>query len=463
MREYFILNGVDSRDFGVYISGQGTFSAPQKAYTFYNIPGRNGAILGSENRLENINVSYEAFIYTDFDNQIAKFRTFLLSQNGYVKLSDSYHPDEYRYAVYQGPFEPTVERTNDAGKFVITFNCKPQRYLTSGETVYTWVAGGSQEIKGSSITVFPAVLDTSVFAWEYEDHGVVTSFDPGPTTRPSDDKYTFALKYADSLTVNISADSYENTWSTALQNVTKASANLITGSLTVYASVIATPTTGWTLYDTNTFRVPVSGWSGINAARRLSSATGGGGGAGTYAVKSSVSELTSPYSCCLQGGYLYVKDTGYTTAADYMANRAGWLVDRTLSTPQTVSFTPYSPNYPDTTMTISGVNGDAEQFAMEYLPTNTMSNPTEFPSAPLIRAYGNGVFEMDGVTVTITNTTSYTDIDCELMDCYEGTTNRNNDVSFSTYDFPMLQPGENEIDIVSGISALKITPRWWRV
>ncbi len=151
MREYFILNGVDSRDFGVYISGQGTFSAPQKAYTFYNIPGRNGALLGNEHRLENINVSYEAFIYTDFDNQLAAFRSFLLSIDGYAKLSDSYHPDEYRYAVYQGPFEPTVEKTNDAGKFTIIFSCKPQRYLLSGDASYYWVPGGSQELSGSGI------------------------------------------------------------------------------------------------------------------------------------------------------------------------------------------------------------------------------------------------------------------------------------------------------------------------
>ena len=32
MRNYFILNGVDSREYGVYINGQGTFGAPKKAY-----------------------------------------------------------------------------------------------------------------------------------------------------------------------------------------------------------------------------------------------------------------------------------------------------------------------------------------------------------------------------------------------------------------------------------------------
>ena len=133
MRNYFILNGVDSRDFGVYISGQGTFDAPQKSYTFYNVPGRDGALLSSDNRLENATLTYEAFIYKDFNENVANFRTFLLSLNGYAKLTDSYHPDEFRYAVYTGPFEPKVQSKNDAGSFKITFSCKPQRYLLSGE------------------------------------------------------------------------------------------------------------------------------------------------------------------------------------------------------------------------------------------------------------------------------------------------------------------------------------------
>ena len=163
MRNYFILAEKDSRDFGVYISGQGTFSAPEKAYEFYNVPGRNGAIIGNDHRLENIEVSYECFIYRDFNKNIADFRTFLLSLNGYQKLQDSYHPDEYRMALYVGPFEPEVTSMNDAGSFTLTFNCKPQRYLISGDTTYGWVLNGAQNLAGEAITAFVPALDTSYF------------------------------------------------------------------------------------------------------------------------------------------------------------------------------------------------------------------------------------------------------------------------------------------------------------
>ena len=60
MRNYFTLNGQDSRDFGVYISGQGAFSAPSRANQFIQIPGRNGDLIGYEKRLENMEVVYPA-------------------------------------------------------------------------------------------------------------------------------------------------------------------------------------------------------------------------------------------------------------------------------------------------------------------------------------------------------------------------------------------------------------------
>ena len=42
MRNYFTLDGTDSRDFGVYISGRGTFNGPARNLDFISVPGRNG-------------------------------------------------------------------------------------------------------------------------------------------------------------------------------------------------------------------------------------------------------------------------------------------------------------------------------------------------------------------------------------------------------------------------------------
>lgn len=143
MRNFLTFDGVDCRDFGVYISGQGTFSAPARAYEMQEIPGRNGALIGYDAHLQNTELTYQAFVYSNFRESIRGFRNFLLSRVGYRRLVDTYHPDEYRMAVYTGPFEPDVLSDNKAGRFDLTFSCKPQRYLMAGENPITITSSGT--------------------------------------------------------------------------------------------------------------------------------------------------------------------------------------------------------------------------------------------------------------------------------------------------------------------------------
>lgn len=138
------FNGVNLfTRFGVYISGQGTFSAPSRQYTFYDVPARDGSVLGIGTKLNNIEVSYKAGIVRNFSENIKNLRSFLLSSIGYCRLADTYHPDEYRQAIYEGDFDPDVTSDNEAAEFTLTFNCMPQRFLTSGETAQTFTANGT--------------------------------------------------------------------------------------------------------------------------------------------------------------------------------------------------------------------------------------------------------------------------------------------------------------------------------
>ena len=143
MRNYFTLDGVDSRDFGIYISGQGTFGAPRKAYTYHSVPGRSGDLIGSEKRFENLELHYPAFIYANFRQNISDLRNFLLSREGYVRLEDTYNPDEFRLASYTGEFAPEVTKRNDAGSFDLVFNCMfPARPLIRVYGYGTLYVGG---------------------------------------------------------------------------------------------------------------------------------------------------------------------------------------------------------------------------------------------------------------------------------------------------------------------------------
>lgn len=152
MRNYFIFNGYDSRTFGVYISGSGTFNSPARDYKNIAVPGRDGDLLSTETRLENVNVTYPAFIYANARQQLATLRGVLLSCIGYARLTDSYNPDEYRLAVYMGPLQADPTPVLDAVEFPLTFECKPQRFLVSGETAQAITSGDTL----TNPTLFPA-------------------------------------------------------------------------------------------------------------------------------------------------------------------------------------------------------------------------------------------------------------------------------------------------------------------
>lgn len=140
----FTFDGETSTDYGVQILGEGVFNAPEREVEMINIPGRNGAFALDKGRFENIDVKYPANIIADstedFAEAVSDLRNFLCSRKGYCRLTDGYHPDEYRMAVYREGLE-VDERVLRAGDFDIVFDCMPQRYLTSGEEAIT-VADG---------------------------------------------------------------------------------------------------------------------------------------------------------------------------------------------------------------------------------------------------------------------------------------------------------------------------------
>ena len=141
------FGNVNTADYGVYISGEAAFNAPGRVYDSYSVPGRNGQIIVDQGHYENIEVTYPAFVF-DYDQEtfatrMAEIRSAFLSQTGYVRLSDTYNTDEYRLAYYSGGFEVEPQHFNQTGEFELVFNCKPQRFLTSGDTAVTMPTSGT--------------------------------------------------------------------------------------------------------------------------------------------------------------------------------------------------------------------------------------------------------------------------------------------------------------------------------
>lgn len=134
----FYFNGKSCRDFGIYVSGSGTFNAPELDVTTYEIPGRNGDLVISNGRYKNIQVVYPAFIRSNFKHNAARARAWLLEPQGYCRLSDDYHPHEFRLARFVGPIDFDMRFMNWSGECALTFDCKPQRFLISGEEKRTF-------------------------------------------------------------------------------------------------------------------------------------------------------------------------------------------------------------------------------------------------------------------------------------------------------------------------------------
>ena len=133
MRNTLTFGEINSGDYGVYITGTGVYNAPKREYKAVSVPGRNGDLIISGDKYKNIEVTYPAFICSDFNSNVAAFRNALLTTNGYARLFDTYHPEEFRVAYYEEKFEVDARTQHDAGEFEIKFNCKPQRYLYGGE------------------------------------------------------------------------------------------------------------------------------------------------------------------------------------------------------------------------------------------------------------------------------------------------------------------------------------------
>ena len=169
-----IFDGKYSRDYGVYITGEAVFNAPEREVEMISIPGRNGAFALDKGRFNNIEVTYPAGIFAgtenDFAEAISNFRNMLCSRKGYVRFEDEYNPNEYRMAVYKSGLEVEPAMLK-AGQFNITFDCKPQRYLTDGETAVS-VSDGDTLTNPTLFEAHPLIALTGYGSASINGYGI---------------------------------------------------------------------------------------------------------------------------------------------------------------------------------------------------------------------------------------------------------------------------------------------------
>ena len=140
------FDGLNSADYDVFIAGDGAFDSPERRGEMVTIPGRNGTLFIDEDSFENITVTYPAFIgeksHDKFRTKLRDLRSDFGARKTYKKLTDTYNPDEFRLAVFHNGIETDPKCNVRAGSFNISFDCKPQRFLNSGEIPVTYTANG---------------------------------------------------------------------------------------------------------------------------------------------------------------------------------------------------------------------------------------------------------------------------------------------------------------------------------
>ena len=146
-RKTFTFGGLNSGTYGIYISGSGVFNSPSRVVEMLDVQGRNGQLTIDGGRYANIEVRYPSGIYgvsrADFADKIRQFRNAMGAKIGYQRLTDDYNADEFRLGLFSAGITTSEVKSLRMAQFEVAFNCKPQRFLVSGETATTFTVNGT--------------------------------------------------------------------------------------------------------------------------------------------------------------------------------------------------------------------------------------------------------------------------------------------------------------------------------
>lgn len=425
------FDGVNSLDYGIYITGESVYNAPERDVESLEIAGRSGDYLLDKGRWKNIDVTYTAGAFgsdqSEFATKIRQFRNLLASRYGYHRLTDTYNPNEYRLGVFKNAVEVEANSYKRAGEFDLVFNCKPQRYLTSGETELTVTSG--QTINN------PTLFDSSPLL-AVKGYGTIQF-----------NGYTIEIENGAIGAINASSGQY-------------ASGGAI--------------------------RIPISDYTGMYNATDQISILVSYFGTHLYAPSTStwffsmstastfVAEAGSGSPSVTPTGIQYSRDGvdwGMTASAPVItfnanANFGRKTVGRVISTIPLVN-----SGGSTATMTLT-TNLEAEYIqgdSINIYITATKSSSADISNIVIAgmsgRGDGNtGYVRYATIASTVDRLGNPTYIDCDLGEAYmikDGSYIGLNGFIDLGSDLPALASGSNTVTFDNTVTQLKITPRWW--
>lgn len=464
LNNYFTFGGVKSSDYGIYIAGNAVYNAPERDVTMITVPGRNGQLTLDNGRFENIEIAYPCFVAgdTDITTRIRAFRNAIGSKTGYQRLEDTYNANEYREAIFKAGLEVAPVIYHTGGEFEVIFDCKPQRFLTSGENTVDLSTAIRQTITGNPVSFYYQTGNTTVHSMTARK-GLYQggSGDPTPNNhRPFESFNSLSFK----LNSTTSTASLGNTYYAADINLAAKTitpyvgAYVFTGNESIVeVSSVDGDYFACTVYDVSTAYDRCSCFKTVSSNRLLANYDMLVKQTSTYTIFDwRYDEITS-------GAAMKTKLAQWYAAGEPM------VVVGTRTTAASPSSFTLSPafSYATGANTLEFLNVNNSTITIDITTPATLNNPTNFEARPLLSITGTGTMKVGETTITIGGNGSQMYLDCDLCEAWSESggviTNRNGDVTMSGPDFPSLPPGGSVITADNTFTQILVTPRWWQI
>lgn len=143
LNETFYLDGIDARSAGIQLQTPIEFSEAVPVVEAQTIPGRNGDLIWETGSYENRGASASCFcLQKDVEKAVSAAGRYLMGKKGYRRLETSDDPDHYWMARVENSPQIAM-RLRALAPFEIGFDCKPQKFVKSGENAIIFQQSGS--------------------------------------------------------------------------------------------------------------------------------------------------------------------------------------------------------------------------------------------------------------------------------------------------------------------------------
>lgn len=134
----FTFGGVTAESLGLRVGGVNTYGASGRSVQTYYVPGRIGAVYPQKDlsQIPNEIREYSTALYLQnatpeqVERAMAAIRAAVMTE-GYSELRDSYEPDVYRRAYFDGDYLTDRKGAGENFEIPIRFSCDPRRFIVT--------------------------------------------------------------------------------------------------------------------------------------------------------------------------------------------------------------------------------------------------------------------------------------------------------------------------------------------